>query len=188
MSLDHLSRWKLSFEPWSTTVKQTETHLSIQTNSKLRFNLNVNTARAKGSNVLYVSVFHPHIPSPAPHDVIKRFRDSGDISVCERHGRTSVFGCLQSSHTASITTARLQSRTEKIGQRRTVEQLESVITQERGSIPLPKVQQLVLSVPDVYRLLKEEGMPHSGKQWESYWDQGSCYRFCQLCSSHILRY
>jgi len=47
---------------------------------------------------------------------------------------------------------------------RTAEQVESSIRQEWDKISPPKVQQLVSSVPDVYRLmLKEEGMLHSGK-------------------------
>jgi len=44
-------------------------------------------------------------------------------------------------------------KTSKIQQRRprTAEQLESSIRQEWDNIPLPKVQQLVSSVPGVYR-------------------------------------
>ena len=57
-------------------------------------------------------------------------------------------------------------KTFEIQQRRprTAEPLESSIRQEWDNSPLPKVQQLVSSVPDVYRLLlKEEWMLHSGK-------------------------
>ena len=62
-------------------------------------------------------------------------------------GRPSIFQQDEvKPHPASVPTAWLRSRRP-----RTAEQLESSIRQEWDDVPLPEVQQLVSSAPDVYR-------------------------------------
>ncbi len=52
---------------------------------------------------------------------------------------------------------------------KTVEQLEACIRQEWDHIPIPKLEQLVSSVPRrLQTVLKEEGMPHSGKHGPTF--------------------
>jgi len=92
------------------------------------------------------------------------------IRVLEQHMSPSK-GCLfqvrpfifQQDNATFIPTAWLHSRGVQVmddlsavqtfyqSRPRTAEQLESFIRQEWDNIPLPKVQQLVSSVPDVYR-------------------------------------
>ncbi len=110
---------------------------------------------------------------------------------CLFQGRTCVFQQDNAKpHTAAITTAWLRSRRVrvlnwpacspdlspieniwriikwKIRQRRpqTLQQLETYIRQEWDQIPTPKLQRLITSMPDVFKLFwKEEKMLHHGK-------------------------
>ncbi len=116
------------------------------------------------------------------------------IKVLEQHMLPSRWHVFQQDnaepHTAAITTAWLRSRRvrvlnwpacspdlspieniwciikRKIHQRRprTLQQLETYIRQEWDQIPTPKLQKLITSMSDVFKLFwKEEEMLHHGK-------------------------